>query len=88
MTTATQGSMGDREMVSDLLASQKLTASTYNNYAGECKCDNMRNSFLDILREEHQIQNDLFVTMESRGWYPTKEAPVTEVSAAKQKFSS
>jgi len=87
MTTATQGTMGDREMVADLLSTQKQITSTYNNYAGECKCTPMRNAFLDILKEEHQIQNELFTTMESRGWYPTKDAPPNEISAARQKFS-
>ena len=87
MTETTQGTMGDREMVTDLLAGQKQITSNYNTYAGECKCADLRNAFLDILHQEHDIQNELFVTMESKGWYPTKQAPMSEISAARQQFA-
>jgi len=80
--------MGDREMLADLLSSQKQAAGMYNTFAGECKCTELRDTFLNLLKEEHQIQSELFCEMHSRGWYPTKEAPVTDISTAKQKFSA
>ncbi|MCL2081665.1 MAG: spore coat protein [Oscillospiraceae bacterium] len=86
MAAVTQGTMGDREMVTDLLSTQKFMAASYNTYAGECKCPEMRNSLLDILRQQHQMQSELFTTMESRGWYPVKEAPINEISTVRQKF--
>ena len=87
MTQATMGTMGDKEMVTDLLTTQKQITGTYNTYAGECKCIELRDTFLNLLKEEHGIQSELFTEMNSRGWYPTKEAPITDISTAKQKFT-
>lgn len=86
MTNVTSGNMGDKEMLTDLLSSQKLASSNYNTYAGECQCTQLRDAFLNILKEEHTIQSELFTEANSRGWYPVKEAPATDITAAKQKF--
>ena len=86
MTSVTQGTMGDREMLTDLLSSQKLALANYNTFAGECQCTQLRDTFLDILKEEHTIQSELFTEANSRGWYPVKEAPASDIDAARQKF--
>ncbi|MDR1735379.1 MAG: spore coat protein [Oscillospiraceae bacterium] len=80
-------SMGDKEVITDMLSSQKFLTSTYNTYSGECMDQNLRMDMLDILKDEHNIQNDLFNTMNSRGWYPTKNAPAKEITATLNKFS-
>lgn len=85
-STVTQGTMGDKEILADLLTSQKHVTASYNTYAGECKCTELRDAFLNILDEEHCIQSDLFTELNSRGWYPTKDAPVNEIQATKQMF--
>ena len=86
MTEATQGYLGDKEMLSDLLSTQKHVTNNYNTRAGECQCVNLRDTFLHILQEEHGIQSELFNESHSRGWYPTKEAPPADINAAKQMF--
>jgi spore coat protein CotF len=86
MSEATQGYLGDKEMLSDLLSTQRHVTNNYNTRAGECQNDTLRNTFLSILQEEHTIQNDLFRESHSRGWYPTREAPAAEITAAKQMF--
>ncbi|MCL1806890.1 MAG: spore coat protein [Oscillospiraceae bacterium] len=86
MTEATQGYLGDKEMLSDLLSTQKHVTNNYNTRAGECQCLNLRDTFLNILKEEHSIQSELFNESNSRGWYPVKEAPTAEITAAKQMF--
>ncbi|MCL2003590.1 MAG: spore coat protein [Oscillospiraceae bacterium] len=86
MNEATQGYLGDKEMLSDLLATQKHITNGYNTRAGEIQCDNLRGTFLNLLQEEHRIQNQLFCDSHSRGWYPVKEAPVADITAAKQLF--
>ena len=86
MHEATQGYLGDKEMLADLLSSQRQITSQYNTHAGECKCENLRDTFLNILREEHSIQSSIFNESHSRGWYPTKEAPAADINAARQQF--
>ena len=85
--TNTQSMLGDKEIVNDLIAGQKHTTSSYNTFAGECVNEHLRNDFLNILKEEHCIQSELFNDANSRGWYAVKQAPSAEITQARQKFS-
>ncbi len=87
MNTMSQ-TMGDKEMMNDSLASQKLISSVYNTFANECVNPQLRTDFLNILREEHDIQADIFQEMQKRGWYQVKQAEQTQVDQAKQKYSN
>lgn len=79
-------SMQDKEWMEDVLSSQKLITSTYNTFANECACENLRSDMLNLLREEHDIQADIFTEMSSRGWYQTSPAEQQKVNQAKQKY--
>ena len=79
--------MGDKEILQDGLISQKLISGSYNTFAGECVNEQLRNTFLNILDDEHRIQADMFGTMQSRGWYQVEAAPAQKVQQARQKFS-
>ena len=85
-TAKTSGTMGDKEIFTDMLSGQKFLTSAYNNYAGECQCDEIRGALLNILKEEHDIQNELFTDMNARGWYKVKPAPAREVTTALNKY--
>lgn len=80
--------MGDKEILNDSIASQKLIGTNYDTFANECVNPNLRTDFLNILREEHDIQADLFNEMQKRGWYQTKAADQNMINQAKQKFMS
>ncbi|MDR0931027.1 MAG: spore coat protein [Clostridiales bacterium] len=79
-------SMGDKEILTDSLSSQKMITETYNTFCNECASPQLRQDFFNILKEEHDIQADLFYEMQSRGWYQTKPAQPQDVSAANSKF--
>ena len=79
--------LGDKEALSDFLATQKMISSTYNTFAGECVNTQLRDEFLNILKEEHCIQSEIFSEMQSRGWYQVQPADANEVTKARQKFS-
>jgi len=83
-----QGSMGDMEIVNDSIASQKLISSTYDTFANECATPNLRDEFMNILKDEHQIQSELFTEMQKRGWYQVTPADQQKVMQAKQKFQN
>jgi spore coat protein CotF len=80
--------MGDMDIVNDSIASQKLISDTYNTYANECATPNLRNEFLNILQDEHQIQADLFDEMQKRGWYQVQPAEQQKITQAKQKYQN
>ncbi|MCL2081522.1 MAG: spore coat protein [Oscillospiraceae bacterium] len=87
MTTQSIG-LGDKEVVNDFIVSQKTLSSAYNTFAGECVNEQLRNEFLNILKEEHCIQAELFNEANSRGWYTTKQAPATEISQVRTKYTA
>ena len=80
------GKMGDKELVHDGLLSQKQITAAYNTFAGECANVKMRDEFLNILKEEHEIQSGLFSCMQSNGWYTVENAQPQKVDQTRHKF--
>lgn len=80
--------MQEKEVFDDVLASQKFITDTYNTFTNECATPGIRDEFLNILTEEHQIQADVFDEMKKRGWYTTPAAQQQKVEQAKQKFQN
>ena len=78
--------MQEKEMMEDVLSSQKAITGTYNNFVNECASPEIRNEFLNILNEEHTIQAQVFDEMHKRGWYPTPPAEQQVIDQAKQKY--
>ena len=74
-------SFGEKEMLTDALASQKYVTENYNTFANECANPAVKNEFMDILNEEHQIQFELFSEMNKRGWYPLEHFKQHKVSS-------
>ncbi len=81
-------SFGEKEMLSDALSSQKLATDNYNTFANECSNPAVKNEFMNILNEEHQIQFEVFSELHKRGWYPVQQAEQQKVSQAKQKYQN
>lgn len=86
--TTNQNCFGDKEMLTDMLSSQKFATDGYNTFANECATPAVRADFMNILNEEHQIQSELFCEMQSRGWYATEAADQNKINQAKQKYTS
>jgi len=82
------GQMQEKEIFEDVLTSQKAVTGAYNNFTNECATPNIRNEFMNILTEEHQIQAEVFDEMKKRGWYPTPAADQQKIQQAKQKFQN
>lgn len=83
-----QKGLQDKEIMNDLLASEKAMTGSYDLLTNECATAQVRNEFLNILNEEHQIQADVFDEMKKRGWYPTPAAQQKMVDEARQKFQN
>lgn len=78
---------GDKELLTDALDAQKTETNHYNTFANECLNSNLRDTFLNILQEEHDIQFDVFNTMHQAGFYPTPPAEQNKIADAKQTHS-
>lgn len=78
----------DQEMINDALYSQKQITENYNIFANECSASQVRDTFLNLLNEEHRIQADVFNEISKRGWYSSQPADQQQIQQAKQKFNS
>ncbi len=80
--------MEEKEILGDALSTQKHCTDNYNTFSNECVNEDLRQTMLDILNEEHNMQQDVFNTMHDKGYYPTPEADQQKIEQAKQKFAS
>lgn len=76
----------DLEIMDDVLSSQKHITGVYNTFSSECVDPGLRSDFLNILREEHNIQNSVFTEMQKRGWYSPPPAQQQMIKDVRTKF--
>ena len=76
----------DREIMDDVLSSQKHITGVYNTFSNECVNPQLQSDMLAILKEEHNMQFDVFADMQKRGWYSPATAEQQKVTEAKTKF--
>ena len=75
----------DKEILNDGLLAQKACTGKFNMAATECVHENVRNTMLNILDQEHSIQYEVFDMMHKRGFYETPAAQDQKVAEAKMK---
>lgn len=78
----------EKDILGDALSTQKHCTDNYNTFSNECVHEDLRNTMLDILAEEHSMQQEVFCSMHERGYYPTPDAQQNKIDEAKQKFSA
>ena len=76
----------DKEMMEDVLTTQKHLTDTYNTFANECASPAIKNEMMAILEDEHKMQHDVFCDMQKKGWYQTEPAQAQKITQTKQKF--
>ena len=76
----------DRDRLVDGLASQKFITENYNTFTNECVTPEVRGAFMSILKEEHDMQNEIFTEMQRRGWYQVQPAEQQKIQQTRSKF--
>lgn len=76
-------SMSEKDLMQDLLATEKQVISAYSTGITESSCQNLRNTLMDNFKNNQTIQYKIFDAMKQKGWYPTKDAPDNEVQQLK-----
>lgn len=74
--------LSEKEMMEDCLSTEKQLLNEYSTFISEASCQNLRNQLQQIMTEMQQMQFGVFNAMQSKGWYPIKNAPLTEVGEA------
>ena len=78
----------EKEILGDALATQKAATANFNTAANECVNEDVRQVMMNILEEEHNIQQNVFNMMHEKGFYPTPEADEKKVEQVKQQYSA
>ena len=78
--------LSDEDILKDMLVSQKYITQLYNINVNECVDAELKDDFLKILREEHNIQTSVFQDLQKRGWYSTLPAEQQFIDEANTKF--
>ncbi len=76
----------EREIMNDVLSSEKQMITAYGTYLAESTCENLRSELVKIINEKQQLQYQVFDTMRQKGWYNVKNANLNEVQNSTQKF--
>lgn len=75
--------MCEKDLMQDLLATEKQVISAYSTGITESSCQNLRNTLIENFKNDQNIQYKIFDAMKQKGWYPTKDAPDNEVQQLK-----
>jgi spore coat protein F len=82
-----QASFSEKELMNDLLMSEKQLSSAYTVGITESSCPNLRNVLTQCGQNVFQNQESIFQSMTQRGWYNVKQAPSQDVQTAKDQYN-
>ena len=83
-----QSSLTEKELLHDLLASEKQVISAYSTGMTESSCPNLRTTLEDNFKNVEQVQYEVFNAMKQNNWYPIKDAPVNEIQQLKNETNT
>lgn len=75
--------MNEKELMHDLLTTEKANISAYSTGITESSCPNLRDTLINNFKNAQDVQYKVFDAMRQKGWYPTKDAPESEVTQLK-----
>ena len=77
----------EKEILGDALATQKSATNLFNMSANECVHSDIRKTMLEILSDEHDLQQEVFDMMHQKGYYPTPAAEEKKIQEMKTKHA-
>ncbi|GIM27766.1 spore coat protein F [Clostridium polyendosporum] len=75
--------MNEKDLMHDLLATEKQAISAYSVGITESSCTNLRDTLVNNFKSAQDIQYKIFDAMKQKGWYTTKDAPDNDVNQLK-----
>lgn len=78
--------LGEKEILNDILNTEKEIIKTYSTAVTESSCANMRQLLLRNITQIVDDQFNVFNVMVNKGYYQKKDAQDQDVQQAKQKF--
>jgi len=79
--------MDDRNIMENLLLTTKGVCDLYLHGSIESGNKNVHNAFSSALNDSLCMQDKVYQKMSEKGWYTAKQAPPSDISQVRQKFS-
>ncbi len=79
--------MNDRDILNDVLATEKYLTDNYNVFAREASYPALHSDVESILCDTHKAARDSFNAMFQRGWYKFEGVDQQKLQQAQQQFS-
>lgn len=73
----------EKDLMHDLLTTEKQVISAYSVGITETSCPNLRNTLVNNFKNAQDTQYKVFDAMKQKGWYQTKDAADADVQKAK-----
>lgn len=80
--------MNEQERITDFIVSEKKMSSNYDTFASECVNTQLRDDFINIFKQSHESQTQLFQTAQQKGWYQVEQAQQDKIQQAYTKFQN
>ena len=80
-------SMTEKELMNDLLMSEKHGSESYTSGVTESSCPNLRKVLTQCEQNIFTSQENVFNAMNTRGWYKIKKSDSQEVQQVKDTFN-
>ncbi|NLZ90399.1 MAG: spore coat protein [Clostridiales bacterium] len=82
------GYFGDREILIDLLLSEKQLSSSYNTCVNESTGEAFGHILENLLNETHRMRLDILKAIQKRGWHKTRNASSQDIEMLKRRFAT
>ncbi len=80
--------MNDRDILNDVLATEKYLTDNFNIFAREASYPALHNDVEGILCDTHKAARDSFHAMFQRGWYVLEGVDKQKIQHDQQQFSN
>lgn len=85
MNNQSNSSLSEKDMMQDLLTTEKQIISSYSTGVTESSSMHLRSTLVNNLNCAQDIQFRVFEAMNKKGWYPVKQAQPAEIQQLKLK---
>ena len=80
--------MNDKEIMEGILLTTKGVCDLYLHGAIESATPKVHDAFNTALNDALCMQNGIYASMQSRGWYPSQQAQPQSIQQVKDKYST
>ena len=79
--------MDDRNLMENILLLEKGACDLFLHGAIESSTQNVHSAFTSSLNDSLKMQDEIYLKMQQKGWYPTEQVQQNKIESVKQKFS-